>query len=248
MNGVWARGAAALFAALALPARAEVVHDSFYTPTGLPASVSSIVEDPANGYFRWQSQSYMPSASGLVTRVDLQLGWIQGQGDLLISLGERQFGMGGWSFTDPVAVAWSDVPTVAALADGDFLGVDVRSLGFSVTGGFLFNVLVRAASANGERTAYGWAFGEQGADGSIVNGINFPFGTNVVIEGYRGSITAYDRSLRVFAGAETSPVPEPSTWALLILGFGAIGVASRRRRGAIGAAARRRTPAAVPRV
>jgi hypothetical protein len=33
-----------------------------------------------------------------------------------------------------------------------------------------------------------------------------------------------------FAQTPTSPVPEPTTWAMMLLGFGAIGFAMRRRR------------------
>jgi hypothetical protein len=32
-------------------------------------------------------------------------------------------------------------------------------------------------------------------------------------------------------GGETPPVPEPSTWAMMLFGFGALGFAMRRRRG-----------------
>jgi hypothetical protein len=32
-------------------------------------------------------------------------------------------------------------------------------------------------------------------------------------------------------GGDTPPVPEPSTWALMLFGFGALGFAMRRRRG-----------------
>ena len=33
------------------------------------------------------------------------------------------------------------------------------------------------------------------------------------------------------SGGDTPPVPEPSTWAMMLFGFGALGFAMRRRRG-----------------
>jgi hypothetical protein len=46
----------------------------------------------------------------------------------------------------------------------------------------------------------------------------------------------------LFASA-TAPIPEPSTWALMLLGFGAIALRMRRRRPAVDALAHRRLPA-----
>lgn len=43
------------------------------------------------------------------------------------------------------------------------------------------------------------------------------------------------KQLRLVLAPGTPPVPEPATWALMMLGFGGIGVALRRRRKATGA-------------
>ena len=46
-----------------------------------------------------------------------------------------------------------------------------------------------------------------------------------------------DRLGTVAVSAETGAVPEPSTWAMMLLGFGGIGIALRRRRKTAGVAA-----------
>ena len=45
------------------------------------------------------------------------------------------------------------------------------------------------------------------------------------------NVTGTSRGLGSFGGNATfSPVPEPATWAMMLIGFGAMGVAFRRRR------------------
>ncbi len=59
---------------------------------------------------------------------------------------------------------------------------------------------------------------------------NFAAGTGLV----NGSVTLGHSE--AFASAAVAPaVPEPATWAMMLIGFGAIGVAMRRSRKAKGA-------------
>ena len=46
---------------------------------------------------------------------------------------------------------------------------------------------------------------------------------------WNGSANNYDLVSRIIT-AQTPPVPEPATWAMMLLGFGGIGMAMRRRR------------------
>ena len=39
-----------------------------------------------------------------------------------------------------------------------------------------------------------------------------------------------DKQVRILREGETNVVPEPGTWAMMLMGFGAAGVAMRRRR------------------
>ena len=48
-----------------------------------------------------------------------------------------------------------------------------------------------------------------------------------------GDYHAYDFTIALRVDGEALAVPEPATWALMILGFGGAGLALRRRRGAL---------------
>ena len=83
-----------------------------------------------------------------------------------------------------------------------------------------------------------------GMSGTFTNEQMFDFlivkaGTNAVLW-YTGGVTEFDWSLVGFTQNEAShiviyggnftAVPEPATWAMMLMGFGAAGYAMRRRR------------------
>ena len=83
----------------------------------------------------------------------------------------------------------------------------------------------RNLSVEVSRTAFGEFFGFTS---------NTPF-TSVLFRGgtQGGTAETYTiDNLQFGLAGNTGPIPEPSTWALMILGFGALGVALRRRNGA----------------
>ena len=69
-----------------------------------------------------------------------------------------------------------------------------------------------------------------------LNGENFTFASTdadqyITKIGFTGSPGISDiRQIRVGPEVTTPPVPEPSTWAMMLFGFGALGFAMRRRR------------------
>ena len=79
------------------------------------------------------------------------------------------------------------------------------------------------------------------ADGDIQNSQRLSFsqfaglGFNALIDNtYRIDLTAGGNTVTSFAqlgtGAATGAVPEPATWAMMLIGFGGMGVSLRRRR------------------
>jgi hypothetical protein len=62
---------------------------------------------------------------------------------------------------------------------------------------------------------------------NILNRVLVPGGTNLIeVSGITGGQGSFSGALSFASGA----VPEPATWAMLILGFGVIGTALRRQR------------------
>lgn len=54
---------------------------------------------------------------------------------------------------------------------------------------------------------------------------------DVEVSGRNAQTYNYDRSISFTLSGVTGAVPEPATWAMMILGFGVVGAALRRRRG-----------------
>lgn len=83
-------------------------------------------------------------------------------------------------------------------------------------------------------TGVGGANATVGDDGFgifLARGATSGFSTNVFYIGYDDQITRKDDNHDDFIVKVTvnSPVPEPSTWAMLLFGFGVVGFALRRR-------------------
>jgi hypothetical protein len=82
---------------------------------------------------------------------------------------------------------------------------------------------------------YNYVFGDDASEN--VAGENFFFAATDSLQSIRqisfsssGGGFADVRQVRVGPAAMTTAVPEPGTWAMMLVGFGAMGVAMRRRR------------------
>lgn len=102
-----------------------------------------------------------------------------------------------------------------------------------LSGTFWADNRVQSISINGITTAYastypGNAFGDPGATFALTNG--FRTGTNNLTVNVRNAGTAANATgFRLAAFVTASAVPEPGTWMLMLLGFGAIGFSMRYR-------------------
>lgn len=99
---------------------------------------------------------------------------------------------------------------------------DVTAGAFHASGGNIGGAIVQANSWLGEMN--GWR--PNTSQGVMM--LN-PNGTDVTLGGNKNQPQVYSAS-RQFNRMAVAPVPEPASWLTMIAGFGAIGVATRRRR------------------
>ncbi|MBS0362007.1 MAG: PEP-CTERM sorting domain-containing protein [Proteobacteria bacterium] len=88
----------------------------------------------------------------------------------------------------------------------------------------------QAAADGGEKTLSQWLAGNPGED-IEVTGVSIGIGSGQA-GGFSGAVdhVTYDFAGGPSANFDFQTVPEPSAWALMILGFGGVGAAMRRRQ------------------
>ena len=59
---------------------------------------------------------------------------------------------------------------------------------------------------------------------------NYSYAANLIAS-HRYQLTLADSTSVILTGAVLSPIPEPATWAMMLVGFGGLGAVLRRRRG-----------------
>jgi PEP-CTERM motif len=182
-------------------------------------------------------QTITAGKSGFLDRIDLQLA--QGSGTGFLNIGLYA---GDWT-TNPLAQeinfvgAFSGVlPTLSeALAQTRLFTFSTAGAGYRVDPGSVFSLVFQYQPF----AATGWANLLVGSGSNFVPGQTPTFNYNQYAG---GSLSRYefrpsgvvgptagpaDIGFRTYV--DTAGVPEPATWAMLILGFGVIGAALRRR-------------------
>ena len=87
------------------------------------------------------------------------------------------------------------------------------------------------ASRNGSGSVVRADFGANGLEGAGQTSATYIFRTNATNYNLGGTFTTQDGSVAQRANfSPTGAVPEPGTWAMMLLGFGGMGIAMRRRR------------------
>lgn len=224
--------AAAVLAAFAQPASADTLdQSSFFDAGGYPVQLSTIAFTPGGGLVRMQAHSVTAGMTGLLTRLDLLVAEGNGTGALVVSLGHGQVVDTGYVNNVSLVVDRSLIASYTEINQGGFTTVDVSALGFMVTAGQQFTIHL-AASPDSISNRFGWGFGNDiDGEGTVGAFADYALGDNRISEdgSISWSVTGFDRGFRTYVEG----VPEPATWAMLIIGFGAVGMASRRRGAAI---------------
>lgn len=231
--------------AIPFPAQAALVLDQQATAQPKPGFVlrgSSVFYQPSFAVGRLgQMQSVTAGTSGLLSKVDFQMFRSAGFPDLAFSISIVD---GEPGLTGPINRVGTrnftkgELPTLDEIANGGFFSVDVSAFGYEVTPGQKFSLLLELPPKETSPTSPTisgpfWIYGIEPDDLSFYppGFITYAGGFNTVIEsdGVR-QITGADRGFRTFV--ETSAIPEPSSWALMIAGFGLAGATLRQRRAA----------------
>ena len=122
----------------------------------------------------------------------------------------------GGTFTDPNAGGYGNTGNLADLLSGD---LRVQSNGFGGYNSGYPYITFADLVANAGLTNIQYATLD--LDGGTFT--NLPDGQRMLADNF-------PVNSNVFAAADVGAVPEASTWAMMLLGFGGIGVALRRRR------------------
>jgi hypothetical protein len=248
-TSVSARAAAWVLAGLLLSASAAqaglVVDQSNLVPTDLiPAEGYLASASLRDGAFKaFQSQTVTAGQAGLLSEIDLQIFQLANPDGLYLKIYDGDFAGASNTFTAPgspggfgtlmgtIAIDVASLPTQAEARAGALAAFDVSSFGFHVNPGQVFSIMLQADSDVSSSVA-AWAngYGKDEIDPNNFVGLDYDSGYNAStsLDFTTYVRTGGDRGFRTWV--DVASVPEPGTWALMILGFGAIGARRRAAR------------------
>ena len=185
-----------------------------------------------------QLQSVTAGRTGTLARIDLQL-TVSPQQSRDVAFKVELFS-GEPGDTGPLNAAafksftLADVPTAAQAQQGAVFSANLLDLGFSVAAGAKFSYAVTIAdelvNRQGPTVVLGYLSSDLDEFGApIIVGLDYQGGFNTLLnsDGAR-LVSGLDRGFRTWV--DVTAVPEPVSWALMVLGFGTAGAAVRRRR------------------
>jgi hypothetical protein len=244
-----ARGAAFVLAGLLLGASAAtagvVVDQTNFVPTGLiPVEgylgSSSVRDGPFKAS---QSQTVTAGQTGLLSEIDLQIFKIFIPGTLYLNIYDGDFAGASDIYATPgspggfgalvgtLAIDNALLPTQDEALAGAFASFDVSSFGFHVTPGQVFSIMLDARSdESGTIAAWANGYGTDQVDPDHFVGLDYAGGYNAYTNSDFATYirTTADRGFQTWV--DVDPAPEPATWALMIVGFGAAGMGLRKAR------------------
>jgi len=168
----------------------------------------------------------------------------QPNSNVLVNMGETGLTVNGTLNNAPGTVSFTSIESLINNANGQARvgavdGILNNPLLISYSGGLISAMEFNVNAATSGTLALTFAGGD--SDGVTISGLSL--GTNgqnffnihdgtftSVLLSFHGDATVEDvRQVRLNVG-QAPAVPEPATWAMMLAGFGAIGVMARRRR------------------
>lgn len=228
----------------AAPVQAAVMldQDALVSPTATTpfAVVSRFGDVSGTGPFSVSVglvQTATAGLTGYLDHIDLQIARGAGSGLLVVTLFDGNF-LNGISFVTIDAFASTDLSasTTAALNQTSLLTFDVRSANYFVTAGQQFSIGLEFLAADINNNALAIiGSGPPNVPGTtpVFNYNDYAGGELIrFVNGVQQPLTpARDIGFRSFVDVTpgVGGIPEPATWAMMIIGFCAIGSAMRRR-------------------
>jgi PEP-CTERM motif len=181
-------------------------------------------------------QTVTAGMSGLLSRIDVQVFNLNPQ-----AIGILEFGLfdgdasAGGSLLGSEALSLSLLPGGPLLSQpGVIFGFDVSSLGYYVTAGQRFSFGFRVNGPNSDSAAFVIGNGSRpNPNAPPVLNYNSYAGGALLFSNNGAPLAAFSQADLGFRSwvdtARQRGVPEPATWAMMIVGFGAIGGSMRRK-------------------
>jgi len=201
-----AAGLAAACALGATSAQAAVLYSN-YGPDQSYDEYSSMLL----GQYTWSNDTqyqlavaFTPVVDGDVTEISLAVGAFFGDPAMEVALWTKDFStkLGAWAFTGMSAWYPGTPPTVTGIT------------GVHLTAGVDYAITARSVAKNDWATWFWNSTPQRGC-------AQFDYGSDYSCGGMMGAFEIT---------GDTTVVPEPTAWALMILGFGGVGAVLRQRR------------------
>ena len=204
-----------------------LVATAAFASTNAQAAGLAFNSAPADGWFYGSGNNYSPANTAVLTTAandQLSLRWHQTFVQAPASTGRTyNFALG----TSPMSFDWgidnnAGAPIIALLTIKNV--ATGQSASYNPLLPIFGNAVGNGSTQNSARPSFGFILGS-----SFNSNVNSTYRVTLAVDGLAGG----PQSLSVDAQFGAGAVPEPTTWAMMIGGFGLAGLAARRRRATV---------------
>lgn len=209
---------------------------SLHTAVGNTVTVVDTIPVQLTGFAQVWDLRFSNSSALSSDSIAQYVGYLQGGGGMFVMGENAGFATRNNSILSLVEAAGGGTLSFAVPGDtqtvySPFTSGGLSSVTFSAAGGVDGFGSGQWISSNDPGTAgSGVAWGVGTLTNAPAGALTVMFDVNFLQTNANPSNQALARNLVQFVGSEVGAVPEPGTWAMMLLGFGAIGFSMRRRR------------------